>query len=477
MNVGNIQNKAVSLARVSSKSQEDGYSLDAQQKLLDKYCTDNKLRVIYKFRISETASKNEQRTVFKEMLSYIRRNSITHLVVEKTDRLTRNFHDAVVVDDWLDANQQRMLHMVKEGLVIHKNSRSDSKLMWNIYTSFAKKYSDNLREEAMKGWSEKLAQGWMPAPPPPGYKTVVENGRKIHVIDEERAFLVERAFRLYLEQDQSINTVAEEVSKNGLVTRNGRPLSRSKVHKMLHNPFYIGVIAFNRKEYPGAHEPLLSRDLFFNVQQKLGDGYNGRHTKHNPLFKGMLSCDVCGASITWQLQKGRYYGACQRRNDVCKGRQLQREDRLADQLLLRIDELDGSEIGNKRLQELVQTLSTLRHPYLGQHRTQIVKHIKQQMRRLERIEDNLYEDKLAGVIDGQRYTQKLDAIQGELTTLQSRLVNLEATELMRSDIIEPNSIRGLFLQESKTGKRVIINELFTMHMQNGGVYFNIKNQK
>lgn len=477
MNVRNAQNKAVSLARVSSKSQEDGYSLDAQQKLLDKYCTDNKLRVIYKFRISETASKNEQRTVFKEMLSYIKRNSITHLVVEKTDRLTRNFHDAVIVDDWLDANQQRMLHMVKEGLVIHKNSRSDSKLMWNIYISFAKKYSDNLREEAMKGWSEKLAQGWMPAPPPYGYKTVVENGKKIHVIDEDCAFLVERAFRLYLEQDQSINTVTEEVAKNGLVTRKGRPLSRNGVHKMLHNPFYIGVIAFNGKEYPGAHEPLLSRDLFFNVQQKLGDGYNGRRTKHDPLFKGMLSCDACGASITWQLQKGRYYGACQRRNDACKGRQLQREDRLAGQLLLRIDELDEYEIGNKRLRKLMQTLSTQRNPYLDQHRTKIVKHIKQRVRRLERIEDNLYEDKLAGVIDEQKYIQKLDALQSELATLQSRLANLEATELRQSDIIEPKSIRELYLQESKTGKRVIINELFTPHIQNGGVFFNLKTQK
>lgn len=44
-----------------------------------------------------------------------------------------------------------------------------------IYLAFAKKHTDNLREEAMKGWAEKLAQGWMPAPPPPGYKTATED--------------------------------------------------------------------------------------------------------------------------------------------------------------------------------------------------------------------------------------------------------------------------------------------------------------
>ena len=171
--------RTVTLARVSSKSQEEeGYSLDAQLKLMRQYCSERKLNVITEFRISETASKNERRTVFREMLRYITQNNITNLVVEKTDRLTRNFRDAVVVDDWLEADQRRVLHMVKEGLVIHKYSRSDTKLMWNIYLSFAKKYSDNLREEAMKGWYEKLAQGWMPSPPPPGYKTAIEDGQE-----------------------------------------------------------------------------------------------------------------------------------------------------------------------------------------------------------------------------------------------------------------------------------------------------------
>ena len=30
----------------------------------------------------------------------------------------------------------------------------------------------------MKGWAEKLAQGWLPSVPPPGYKTVVYHGQE-----------------------------------------------------------------------------------------------------------------------------------------------------------------------------------------------------------------------------------------------------------------------------------------------------------
>lgn len=469
MKVKSTQSKAIILARVSSRSQEDGYSLDSQLKLLRKYCEGNDLAVAREFRITETASKQQCRTIFQEMVLYIKKERVEHLAVEKTDRLTRNFHDAVVVDDWLEADQRRKLHMVKEGLLIHKNSRSDTKLMWNIYLSFAKKYSDNLREEAMKGWREKLEQGWMPAPSPPGYKTSVEYGKKIHVIDEERAFLVERAFRLYLEPGQNINTVTEEVSKSGLVSRNGRPLCKSAIHKMLHNPFYIGTIQFDGHEYPGAHEPLLNKKLFYDVQAKLANGYNERVVEHDPLFKGMLRCDNCGATVTWQLQKGRYYGACQRRNEACKGRRMLREDWLEEQLLAEIDALDKRISGKARLQHLIKLLASQRNPYIGQHRESVIKMIHQQIRRLERIEDNLYDDKLAGKLDEQKYSQKSKTIQDELATLRQRLDRLAEAETRPRRPKDPTTLRALYLSESKTGKRQIIQELFSLRFREGRV--------
>lgn len=461
--------KTVTLARVSSRSQEEeGYSLDAQLKLLRQYCSERKLNVIKEFRISETASKNEQRTVFHEMLRYIKQSIVTNLVVEKTDRLTRNFRDAVVVDDWLEADQRRVLHMVKEGLVIHKYSRSDTKLMWNIYLSFAKKYTDNLREEAMKGWQEKLAQGWMPAVPPPGYKTAIEDSKKIHVIDEERAFLVERAFRLYLEPGQNILTVTEEVSSIGLVSRKNKPLTKSAIHKMLRNPFYVGTIRFNGQDYPGAHEPLLSADLFRAVQLKLGERHQTKIIRHNPLFKGVLRCEDCGAVVTWQCQKGRYYGSCQRRTGDCRGRRLLREDRLEESLLTRLSEIDESSLGPKHLHVLIEILHLRQQPYIGNHRLLVMKTIKQRINRMERMEDSLYDDKLSNLISEQRYKQKVDKLHDELDYLRMRLDRLELVESQTPVANDkPTSLSGLYVSESKIGKRIIMQKLFKITTKGG----------
>jgi len=153
-----IRNSAVILARVSSKAQEDeGYSLDAQLKLLTVYCQNNDLSIVKTFRIAETASKEQSRKVFQQMMEFLKQEKIYHLAVEKTDRLTRNFSDAVAIDDWLFEDADRRLHAVKENIHLHKEARSDVKFMWNIHLSVAKKYTDNLREDAMKGWCDPLS--------------------------------------------------------------------------------------------------------------------------------------------------------------------------------------------------------------------------------------------------------------------------------------------------------------------------------
>src|ERR1700683_4764254 len=207
-----MQARAIILARVSSKSQEDeGYSLDSQIKLLRDYCAAKELSVVREFRITETASKQLRRTVFQEMLKVISKDKVLHLVVEKTDRLTRNLRDAAHIDDWLESDERRTLHLVKEGQILQKNSRSDTKFMWSINLALAKKYTDNLREEVMKGWAEKLAQGWLPAPPPPGYITITEAGKRIHVPNPVTVPLVQRVFELYMTPSHSVQSITFEM--------------------------------------------------------------------------------------------------------------------------------------------------------------------------------------------------------------------------------------------------------------------------
>lgn len=456
---------AVILARVSSKTQEDeGYSLDSQLKLLKNYCQNNNLNIIREFKIAETASKDQRRSIFREMLRYIDKNKIYHLAVEKTDRLTRNYRDAIAIDDWLNRDERRVLHMVKENLQLHKESKSDTKFMWNIYIAVANKYTNNLREEAMKGWAEKLAQGWMPASPPPGYMTITENNRHIHAINPNTAPLVERVFEFFSLEGNTIRTTTEFMATLGLTTSKGHPFVKSAVHKILTNPFYIGTIRFDGRDYPGAQEPIISRELFEKVQNKMHQKKRGAFRKHNPIFRGMLRCDSCGHIVTWQLQKGRFYGACQRTTEACKSKKLLREDRLEQQVIQKMEQVKDPE--GKLLAEIKASLSALDPSKVGAYRKKSIESLEKQIEHIQLMCDRLYEDKLSGQISQSRYDDKCQQFADNISEIKKRLLRLHETQgLSRAEkeAVKQHSksrIVQIYLRSTPDQKRVILSVLF-----------------
>lgn len=458
-------NRAVILARVSSKSQEDeGYSLDSQVKLLESYCEGKGLLVLQVFKITESASKSVQRNIFKKALTYIEEHDIKHLVIEKVDRHVRNLHDAVETHDWLVSDETKKVHFVKDSLILHKNSRSQEWLNWGIRVVMAKNYIDNLREEAMKGWAEKLAQGWLPAPPPPGYMTVVENGKRIHVPDPKTYKIIQKMFKLYLDPSHNVKTITEELRKNGVVTRKGRPHSKSKVHQVLKNPFYIGINRFDGSDYPGAQTPIISKQLFKAVQEKMTSKRPLKSKRHNPVLKNMINCAHCGKAVTWQRQKGSLYGSCQRQSQICKSQKFLRE-------------VDANAVIEQVLDDLVSpsqaVISWLTELLRNDFKTEISTHkestnaVNLRIRRLQQMDDMLYDDKLTGDISVERYKEKHNAFQDEISELKNKLGGIdegykdkymqgisiiELSQLAKEQFLDPNI--------DNSEKRVILTKLF-----------------
>jgi site-specific DNA recombinase len=98
--IGDTMKSAVLYARVSSKDQEqEGYSIPAQIKMLHEYAFRKGISIIEEFIDVETA-KAQGRKRFGDMLSFLSAHPECCIVlVEKTDRLYRNFHDYVKLDD------------------------------------------------------------------------------------------------------------------------------------------------------------------------------------------------------------------------------------------------------------------------------------------------------------------------------------------------------------------------------------------
>ena len=209
--------KTAIFCRVSSKEQEDtGYSLPAQEKFLRDYAEKQGLEVAKVFAISESAAGKTQRKVFIEMVAYVRKHDIPTIIVETTDRLTRNFADVPMIDLWITENEAHQVHLAKEGCILHNSSRSHEWFMWRVKVATAEYYVRLLSENVKKGQKEKIAQGWIPTKPPNGYKTIGEAGHKIHVVNEDTAPLVRKMFELYATGNYSTKRLSKKMYAEGM---------------------------------------------------------------------------------------------------------------------------------------------------------------------------------------------------------------------------------------------------------------------
>ena len=400
--------KALIYARVSSKEQErEGFSIPAQLKYLNDYATKNGFAIIHEFVDVETA-KQAGRSAFNEMIEFLREwTNIRTILVEKTDRLYRNFRDYVTLED-LDLE----IHLVKESEIINKDSRSHAKFIHGIKVLMAKNYIDNLSEEVKKGMKEKAEHGIYPSFAPLGYVNVEVNEKKYIQPDPELAPLIQKLYEWYATGNHSLTDVTEKAHAEGLVYRKtGRKVNKSVIHKILKNPIYTGDFIWNGKRYKGVHEPIISKDLFERVQSvKAEKGrHRGRHHKRKWAFQGLISCGHCGCAFTAEIKKGRYvYYHCTGYHGKCPEKYV-REEEIASQFgeALRAIKLDDEVL------EWMVTALRESHGDEKRYHDEMISSLHDQYQKLQDRIDTMYIDKLDGRISQDYFDSKSEAWRKE----------------------------------------------------------------
>ena len=235
------QEDAISINRISSKQQDEGYSLSQQAKLNKEIATKDGRRVVKEFNIVESAKASEKRDEFNEVIEYLKKHSsVKYAYIEKPDRLTRNLKDIVLTYDLVN-NYDKEFIFSRDNFVLSKNSNSHAKFQFDIKAILAKNYIDNLSDEVKKGQRGMLEEGkWPGGSTPTGYKKV----SKLLVPDETTAPLIKRTFELYATGKYSLKTLKNEMDRVDFKSYNGKSLTKSNYHRILNNPIYYGMIPF-----------------------------------------------------------------------------------------------------------------------------------------------------------------------------------------------------------------------------------------
>ena len=416
--------KAVTYVRVSSTEQEQGYSPASQAKLLTNYAAEKNYEIVREFREAETAKK-AGRENFSRMVQYLKDHpDVQAILCEKTDRLSRNFTDMATLEDLID-NKGCTLIFVKENNVISKNSNSQGKLMFYIMASMAKNYINNLSEETRKGLTEKAEQGIYPSSAPLGYIncSAKHDGekRKYIAVDETRATVIQKIFRLYATGGYSLKMIAKTAYEEGLRTRGGARVGVATLHKTLHNSFYYGCFTWGGKLYEGSHPPLVSKELFNAVQEAFDGTNRPKMTKKQFAYSGLMVCGKCGCAITAEIQKGKYvYYHCTGFKGKCQDRFV-REEELTQQFAEVVKKIHIDD----------NTLSAVKKALLDSHADELEYHQKQiltlttQKTKLENRQHQIYVDKLDGKVSEEFYANTTEKWQEELSGIKSAIAKHE----------------------------------------------------
>jgi site-specific DNA recombinase len=331
--------RAVAYIRVSDLSQVEGYSLDAQERLFLQHCKVKGWTPLQVYREEGRSAHSDsirKRPVFRQLLDEASQGHFDVVVVHTLDRWARN--QRVMLESLaILAEHQVALASLSENI---DYSTPQGKLFIQMLGGFAQYFSDSLAIHVSKGLSQRAIQGRHIGGLPFGYQSCWESQgaeRKrlchpehpggVHLLEPE-ANAVSEMFRQYATGTATLAQLAAWLNGQGFRTRNTKKLpgpdglltsgprlfTTASVRGILHNPFYAGLVKHKDELYPGAHEPLISKETFHLVETNLRKN-SGRsrtlapHPERDYLLKGLIRCAYCMMPMWSQTYKSgqRYY--------------------------------------------------------------------------------------------------------------------------------------------------------------------------
>ena len=330
--------RAVAYLRLSSISQVDGHSLNAQERLFNQLCESRGWAAVRVYREEGQSAHSEsvkKRPIFRQLMEDARRDQFDIVVVHTLDRWSRNLR--VTLESLANLGMHNVaLVSITENI---DYSTPEGMLTTQLLGSFAQFFSNMLGTHVSKGLDERANEGRHTGGIPFGYEScwMSQDGERrrrcpkehsggVHLIASEVA-AVREMFKRYSTGSTTLSQLAAWLNASGLRTRNTKHLAgadgklspgpklftTASVRGILHNAFYSGLVRHRKQLRPGAHEPVVGQELFDLVQDKMRQN-SGRSTTLSPhperdyLLKGIIRCAYCKMPMWAQTyESGRRY--------------------------------------------------------------------------------------------------------------------------------------------------------------------------
>lgn len=255
--------KVTMYIRVSTLDQaREGYSLEAQEKTLRKWCADRKYIVYDLYADRGISGKNiEDRPDMTRLLDDAKEKRFEIVIFWALSRFTRSVLDLY---DTIDKFAKWNISMVSYTEAFD-TSTPMGRAMIGVIGVFAQLERELTGERVAAAMAERAAQGKRTCSEVLGYDLDGKDSFKINIKEAE---YVRFCFNQYL-VCKNLTKVAEQCCRRGYNGKRGKTPTAWSIQKILTRPIYCGYNIFDGEVYKGKHEPIIKKETFNKVQQLL----------------------------------------------------------------------------------------------------------------------------------------------------------------------------------------------------------------
>ena len=359
---------AVIYARYSSDNQREE-SIEGQIRECTAYAEKNGITVVKHYIDRAISAKTDNRPEFQQMIKDSDKKLFDIVLVWKLDRFARNRYDSARYKTQLKKNGVKLMsatEIISEG--------PEGIILESVLEGYAEYYSADLSEKVIRGMTENALKGKFSGGAIPFGYTI--NADRRFEIDPLTAPFVAEAFQRY-NDGQTMREIRDWLNEKGIKNKRGGPMTFNVIQHMLSNRRYIGELKYRDVLIPDAIPPIVSVELFNDVQEKMLKNKKAparRKAEDDYLLTTKLFCGHCGALMFGESgtsrtgEVHRYYKcATAKKKKGCKKKtvrkqwledlvvnqtmQLVRDDAAMESIIAKVMELQNKENTNIPLYE------------------------------------------------------------------------------------------------------------------------------
>lgn len=459
--------KYIGWARVSSREQErEGFSLEVQVDAFHTWVERNGGVVDPIFSVSETASKSQQRRVYREMISFAKKHAKEYsgILFYKIDRGTRNLKDMVELED-LEANHNLSFISITEP----SENTPAGRLMRRQLATIASFTTERQSVDVKEGINRRVVEGWFPSNPPYGYGTERYDKRSYVETHKVNAAKVRRIFDLRANHGLTVPEIGDRMFEEGLFYSDSKPrFTESKLNAILHDQSYLGFIKFRGAWHKGKHEALIDQVTWDLVRLSFNEQ---KYRSHEMVYASrLIRCGHCGHIITGEEKfkqtkqgtKSYVYYRCSKYWTANHPRIRLTEAEFDQQVEAAMKPLENICSGTRSMIESVA--AAILQVNLQDKECQ-VSDTKRLISGLESQRDGLINLNVTGRISDQAFDKKMAEFAEQEKNLRGRLAEHERISNRRKELIEGSSkVFGRVLNEwhslERRTKQLVLSSLF-----------------